>query len=125
MSFDRDFLGMMPQTLTYQAYVSISTDGYGSLYYGSTSGAKSVLGRIQAVRTDIRSATSREVVPATFKLLLAPWSTAGTSDTVTVSPLDKITLPSGFLVAGSCAPPILKAYPVQDESGHHHNEVWL
>ena len=130
MSFDRDFFDMMPQSLTYQAYVSISTDGYGSLYHGSTSGAKTVKGRIQAIRSDIRTTISRENVPtgvgiATYKVIMAPWSTAGTSDTITVSPMDKITLPSGFLVAGSCSPPILKAYPVQDEDGHHHNEVWF
>ena len=122
---EHEFLTMMPQTITYQAYVSLTTDGYAAPYHGTTSGAKSVRCRIQALRVDIRSATSREVAPSTFKILTAPWSTAGTSDTVTVSVLDKITLPSGFIVAGSCAPTILRAYPVQDESGHHHNEVWL
>jgi len=125
MSFDHGFLGMMPQSITYQAYSAISTDGYGAPTWTSTSGAKTVSCRIQAVRKDIRSTATREIVTTTFKVLMAPWSTSGTSDTITVTPLDKITLPSGFQVAGSCQPPIVQAYPVQDESGHHHNEVWL
>lgn len=123
MGFDRDFFDMMPQSLTYYPYSSItSTDGYGARTYGM---AKTVKGRIQAVRSNVADAQRREVRPATFKVIMAPWSTSGTSDTVTISPLDKITLPTGFLVAGSCSPPIIKAYPVQDEDGHHHNEVWL
>ena len=125
MSFDKGFLEMMPQTITYLAYSSISTDGFAAPTWTSTSAAKSVYGRVQAVRQDVRSVSTREIVTTTFKVLLAPWSQAGTSDTVTVTPLDKIILPTGFLGAGSCSPPIVKAYPVQDEDGHHHNEVWL
>src|SRR5512139_1869619 len=102
MSFDHGFLGMMPQSVTYQAYASISTDGYAAPTWTSTSGAKTVRARIQAIRSDIRNAKTREIVGASFKLILAPFSTAGTSDAVTVTPLDKITLPTGFLVAGSC-----------------------
>jgi hypothetical protein len=122
VSFDRGFLDMMPATVSYQRYSSISTDGYAGPSYGT---AKNVRARIQAVREDARSVTAREVRPAGFKVLMAPYSTAGTSDTVTVTALDKITLPSGFLVAGSCSPPIVRAYPCQDEDGLHHHEVWL
>lgn len=122
MSLDREFLSMMPATVTYSPYSAISTDGYAAPSYGTS---KSVRARIQAVRKDVRSATTREIVGSNLKLLMAPWSTAGTSDTVTVTALDKVILPSGFLVAGSCSPPIITAYPVQDESGLHHNEVWL
>lgn len=122
MSLDRDFLNMMPSEVTYYPYSSISSGGYGSRSYGA---AKTVVARIQAVRENVAGKDSRDVVPSTFKLLMAPWSTSGTSDTVTISVLDKIALPSGFIVAGSCSPPILKAYPVWDESGLHHNEVWL
>ena len=125
MAFERQFLAMMPQTISYQAYASISTDGYGAPSWVSTSGAKTVSCRIQAIRKDMRAASTREIVPTTFKVITAPFSSAGTSDTVTITPLDKITLPTGFLVAGSCSPPIVQAYPVQDEAGHHHNEVWL
>ena len=122
MSFDRDFLNMLPETVSYYPYSSISTDGYGAREYGD---ARSVKARIQAEREDVQSPTGREVVPTTFKLLMAPYSTAGTSDTVRVSVLDMIVLPTSFLVAGSSNPPIVKAYPVTDESGLHHNEVWL
>ena len=122
MSFDKDILNMLPSEVTYYPYSSISSDGYGSRSYGT---AKTVAARIQAVREDVATKSGREVVPSTFKILMAPWSTSGTSDTVTISALDKIALPSGFVVAGSCSPPILKAYPVWDESGLHHNEVWL
>lgn len=125
MGYERQFFDMMPQTISYQAYSAISSGAYGEPTWASTSAAKTVYCRIQALRKDIRSVSTREIVPSTFKVILAPWSTAGTSDTVTVTPLDKITLPTGFLVAGSCSPPIIQAYPVQDESGHHHNEVWL
>jgi hypothetical protein len=122
MSFDRDFFNMLPETVTYYPYSSMSTDGYGSRAYGD---ARSVKARIQAVREDARTVSSREVAGATFKLLMAPWSTSGTSDTVMVSVLDKLVLPSAFIVSGSSSPPIVKAYPVQDEDGLHHNEVWL
>ncbi len=125
MSFDRQFLAMLPQSISYRAYVGTSSGGYGATDHGSTSTTKTVRARIQAVRADVRSLSSREVVGASFKLITAPWSTAGTSDAVSITALDKITLPAGFLVAGSCAPPIIRAYPVQDESGHHHNEVWI
>ena len=122
MSFERDFLAFMPQSVTYHPYSSISTDGYASPSYGTS---KTVKARIQGVRADMRGVSSREIVGATFRVYMAPWSTSGTSDTVTVTALDKITLPTGFLVAGSCSPPIIKAYPCQDEEGHHHNEVWI
>ncbi len=122
MSFDRSFLDMMPATVSYQRYSSISTDGYATQQWGT---AKNVRARIQAIREDARTTNEREVRPAGFKVLMAPYSTAGTSDTVTVTALDRITLPTGFLVAGSCSPPIAQAYPVQDEDGLHHNEVWL
>jgi hypothetical protein len=124
MSFDRDFFDMMPALVAYQAYSGISTGGYG-MPTNSTSTGQTVRARIQAVREDVRELKTREIVGATFKVLMAPWSTAGTSDTVRVTPLDKIILPTGFLVAGSCSPPIVKAYPVDDEDGFHHNEVWI
>ncbi len=123
MSFDRAFFDMMPQSITYQAWTKTSTESYGTQIHSTDS--KTLRARIQASRTDVRSRDSREVVGATFKLIVAPYSTVSTSDAVTVTALDKITLPTGFLVAGSCSPPIVRAYPVEDESGLHHNEVWL
>jgi hypothetical protein len=125
VSFDRTLLDMMPATVTYQRYTGISTDGYATQTWSTGSGLKSVRARIQAVRANERTVPGREVKPEGFKVLMAPYSTAGTSDTVTVTALDKITLPAGFLVAGSCSPPIVRAYPCQDEDGLHHNEVWL
>lgn len=122
MSFEREFLNDMPATVTYHPYSAISTDGYAAPTFGTS---KSVRARIQPIRANNRTTTEREVAGATFKVLMAPFSTAATSDTVTVTALDKITLPTGFQVAGSSAPPIVRAYPVQDESGLHHNEVWL
>lgn len=125
MAFEPTFLALMPQEVLYQPFGSISTDGYGAPTWATTGQAKTVRARIQAIRADTRTASSREITGASFKLVMAPYSTAGTSDSVTVTPLDKITLPTGFLVAGSCSPPIIRAYPVQDETGHHHNEVWI
>jgi hypothetical protein len=123
MSFESEFLGMMPQSITYHPYSSISTAGYGGPSYGTS---KTVRCRIQAARANNRDLDSREIVGATFKVLTAPYSTSGTSDSVTITAMDKITLPTAFLVAGSCSPPIIRAYPVHDETtGVHHNEVWI
>ncbi len=123
MSFDAQWVDMLPQTIAYSAYVGNSTDGYGTNTH--TTSSKNVRCRIQAVRADIRSTITHEVAGASFKIITAPYSTVGTSDTITISVLDKIALPAGFVVSGSTQPPILRAYPVQDETGHHHNEVWL
>jgi hypothetical protein len=120
VSFERDFLEFMPFTLTYQAYAGISTGGYGVRTYSTDS--KSVRCRIEPLRRIVKDVQNREVATS-FRISTAPWSTAGTSDTVTMTALDKITLPSGFLVAGSCSPAIITAYPCQDEAGLHHNEV--
>ena len=123
MSFEAEFLDMMPATFTVRTFSAISTDGYATRTYTSTSG-QSVLGRVQPHRRLVRDNTGREVTTS-FSLYLAPYSTAGTSDAVTVSVLDKLTLPAGFQVAGSCQPPIIAAYPCQDEVGLHHNEVLI
>ena len=121
MSFERDFLDMMPASVTYQAFASLSTDGYAVKTYGS---AKTVRARIQPHKKIVKDSNGREV-SSSIQLYMAPWSTAGTSDSVSVGPSDLITLPSGFLVAGSSAPPIIAAYACQDESGAHHNEVLI
>jgi hypothetical protein len=120
VSFERDFLAFMPFTLTYQAYSGISTDGYGARTYST--GTKSVRCRIEPHRQIVKDVQSREVTTS-FRISTAPYSTVSSTDTVTITALDKITLPTGFLVAGSCSPQIISAYLCQDEAGLHHNEV--
>ena len=123
MTWGKDFLAMMPATCTLRTFSAISTDGYATRTYTSTSG-QSVRCRVQPHRTLIKDTNGREITTS-FSLYLAPYSTAGTSDTVTISVLDKLTLPAGFQVAGSCEPPIMRAYPCQDEHGLYHNEVMV
>jgi len=126
MSFERDFFEMMPETVSYRAYSSLSTDGYASKVYSpaATDTAKSVRARVEPHKTIVKDVNGREVV-SSIRVFLAPWSTAGTSDSINVGPSDLITLPSGFLLAGSSAPPIIAAYRTQDEGGMHHNEVLI
>ena len=125
MTLDKDFLDLMPNTITWEAFSSLSTDGYGAKTYAA---GQSLRCRIQQTRRLVRGLDGQEIVSTTT--LYAP-PTSTTSGAVVVNPYDRITLPSGFLVAGSSQPPIISVYRGQDEtagggaSSDHHIEVYL
>ena len=120
MSFDRGFLSMMPQTVTWAAFSSLSTDGNGTRTYST---GRSVKARVQQKRQLVRDLTGREVVSQTV-VYMAPFDTSDATIT-TIGPSDKLTLPSGFTATGSTAPRIISVDRVQDATGNHHFRVYL
>lgn len=120
MSFERDFLAWMNQTVTYNAYTGLSTDGYSARTYSTDS--RSIAARIEMVRRIVKGAEGRDAVSNTT-VLTPPYDTSSCSLAITVA--DKITLPSGFLASGSSTNPIIFVEPHYDEDGLHHFEVLL
>lgn len=120
MTFDRQFLDMMPQTVTVTAFSALSSDGLGAQSYSS---GRSVRARIEQKRKLVRDAGGREVTSETT-VYTPPYDTASTAALV-INPMDQLTLPSGFLVAGSSAPPIINVERGQDENAEYGFAVYL
>lgn len=123
MSFDAEFLSMFPQTVTWTPISGLSTDGYGVMTY-STSGTKTLQARIEQKRRLVRDAVGREVVSSTT-VFVPPYDNSTGQTAVVISVSDRITLPSGFLSAGSSTPPIIAVEREQDDVGDHHFAVYM
>ena len=120
MAFEREFLDMFPQTVTWEPFSSYSTDGYGTRTFST---GRSVRARVQQKRTTVRDQQGRETVSNT-RVFLSPF-VSGTTTAVTIGPFDRLTLPAGFLSVGSSAPPIITVDRSQDDVGDHHFAVYL
>lgn len=110
---------MMSSTVEYSRFSAFSTDGRGVKSYEDPI---KVQCRIQPTRRLVKDLSGREVV-ASITVIMAPFSTAGSSDVIKVGVSDRIELPAGLQVAGSSQPPIISSYVVQDEQGLHHSTV--
>ena len=119
MSFESEFAEFMPNTVTLEPFSTLSTDGRGSRTYGTSVSFKA---RIEQRRRLVRDNQGREVMSQTT-VYVPPTTTAGAAVTVNVS--DRLTLPSGFLVAGSSQPPMIWVERQQDETGNHHYAMYL
>ena len=114
-----EFLDMMPQTVTWEASSALSSDGYGAVSYST---GLSIRGRVEQKRRLVRDSGGREVVSTSTVYLDCVTTSSGS---VVMNAYDRLTLPSGFLVAGSSQPPIISVARQQDEAGDHHIEVYL
>lgn len=111
----------MPQTVTLRKFGALSTDGFGARTASTT---YSVRARVEQERHLVRDVTGREVVSSTT-VYLAPYDSSTGQVAITVDVSDRVVLPSGFLVAGSSAPPIMAVERLQDDGGDHHIAVRL
>lgn len=114
MAIDSQLLDWFNTTVTLENANGSSSGGYGGRTYAT---AVSVIARAEpyVVRT-----RSHEGTPAVTKgrLFLAPFCASGTSASVTVTPKDRITLPSSDFIRGAGRQPrIIDVSQQQDEYG--------
>lgn len=121
MTFETQFLDFMPQTVSLRKFSALSTDGMGARTSATT---YSVRARVEQNRRLVRDASGREVV-STTQVYLAPYDNSTGQTAIVVDVSDRIVLPSGFLVAGSSAPPIMSVERQQDDAGDHHIAVMV
>ena len=105
MLFD-GFLDMCPHTVTLEPFVSL--DQYSAKTYGA---AVTHRARVQGKTRMVRTMAGEEAV-SHITVYLAP---------VSVSPQDRLTLPSPFLPT---QPDILDVQRVSDEAGQHHVVIY-
>jgi len=105
MSFDSNFLALMPSTVLVQDLASLSTDGYGVPTY--TTGT-SYRGHVMQKPTMVKTIDGTEELAQT-----AVWI----NSTSTFSPYAKIS------VAGSTVGPLLAVQHHYDEDGLHHSKA--
>jgi hypothetical protein len=108
MSFEEEFLSMMPHEVTVQK--AGASTGTGHRTYGT---AKTYRARIEHDVRTVRNAQGEEVVSNTVVYL---------NTTDEIQPDDLLTLPSGFIPR---KPPIITIGRVSDEDGLHHTVVRL
>lgn len=106
MSFEDDFLDLMPHSVVVNAYASIN--GYGSPTY-STVGS-TYTARVTYKQKMVRSFDGTEKVSMANAVL---------NCTGTINPDDKITLPDGTVR------PIVNINTISDTGGQHHVSVFF
>jgi len=108
----QEFEDMLTQTVL--VYSKTGTDVHGSPTHTTT--PKRIKARVQVVegRAQRTFTVDKEEVMAKYKLIL------GT--TTTINKQDKITLPDGYEPTTMM---LLGVYPVDDESGRSHYEIWV
>lgn len=104
MGFPAAFLAVMNQTVTVRDLTGVSTDGYGTPTYSTTTSSLSA--RVTGTAETIRTFEGTEETATTV---------AWIRSTSTFSPLAKWTLPDGT------SPPVLKIDSVYDEDGTLHH----
>ena len=105
MSFDSNFLTLMPSTAKVQELASLSTDGYGVPVYGSTLTFRC---HVMQKPTMVKTIDGTEELAHTVVWM---------NSTSTFSPYAKIT------VNGSTVGPVLAVQHHYDEDGLHHTKV--
>ena len=121
MSFELEYEDWFYNSVTLQRFSGLSTDGYGARTYST---AQTVRARVEQVRRLVRDNEGKEVVSNTT-VYIPPYDASTSAPSITVSASDKITLPSGYLSAGSSQPPIISVERCDDEEVTHHFEVFL
>lgn len=104
MSFENDFLDLMPHTITHSTFKSF--DGYGKASYSTIS--SSYTARVTYNAKLVRSFNGQEQVSSAQAVL---------ATTKTIRTDDKLTLPSGD------SPIILRIEKMSDTGGLHHQMV--
>lgn len=118
MAFEAEFLSMMPDRITVEPYVSMSTDGYAVRTYGA---AKTFAARVEPYGKLTKDSQHKDVVSNT-RIFMPATDTAGTTYILNIA--DRVTMPAAYTATGIHAnPPIISVQPVNDEDGLHHQEV--
>lgn len=108
MGFDDGLLGLMPSTLKVNALKGVSTDGYGTASYSSSTASYRC--RVVEKQTLVHTFEGDEQVARTV---------AWVRSTSTFGPWDKVTLPDGT------TPRLLAVEDYPDEDGHHHQKLYF
>ena len=106
MSFESEFLDLMPHTITRNAFAS--RDEYASPTYSTA--VNSYRARVVYNQTLVRTFKGTEELSKCQAYI---------NCTGSISPFDKITLPDNTI------PPILAIKILPDEEGTHHNVVYF
>ena len=112
MTYEAEFDTFLPETVTYEPY--LSEDGYGARTFGA---AKSVLARVENKTSLVRDISGREV-PSRGRLFMKPTATDASAVRPTIK--DRVTLPASY---SPQAPPIIDVLAVNDSDGVHHYEL--
>jgi hypothetical protein len=121
VTFSRDMLEMMPQTIVVQAFSALSTDGYGANTHSTTSYSVKCYIEDKVVRTK-NPLTGRELV-SSRQIYAAPYDTSTGQVEVKVSVYDKITLPSTSF--NPQTPPIVNVVHYDDRNGFFGQVVFI
>ena len=108
MGFDVGLLDLMPSTLKVNALKGVSTDGYGTASYSSST--KSYRCRVVEKQ---RLVTTFEGVEQMASTVVWVRSTS------TFGPWDKVTLPD------NTTPRLLAVEDYPDQDGHHHQKLFF
>jgi hypothetical protein len=108
MAFDTALLDLMPWTLKVNTLKGVSTDGYGTATWSSST--RSHRCRVVEKQTLVHTFDGDEQVARTV---------AWVRSTSTFGPWDKITLPDGT------HPRLLAVEEYPDEQGHHHSRLYF
>ena len=108
MAFDTDLLALMPSTLKVNVLKGVSTDGYGTATWSSST--KSYRCRVVEKQTLVHTFEGDEQMARTVVWVRS---------TSTFGPWDKITLPDGT------TPRLLAVEDYPDEDGAHHQRLFF
>jgi|GEM_PF-4667130 len=108
MSFDIGLLDLMPSTLKVNGLKGVSTDGYGTATWSTTTGSYRC--RIVEKQSLVHTFDGDEQIARTV---------AWVYSTSTFGPWDKITLPD------ASSPRLLAVEEYGDEDGHHHSRLYF
>lgn len=121
MVLDPQFLLWMPYRCTIQQVGSLSTDSYGARVL---SAGFSWQCRIEQESRLYVTKEGREV-RCSATLFGPPYDASTGKVAIMINPTDKLTLPSGLIIAGSSQPPIITVLQHQDETETMYYEVLL
>ena len=107
MGFDDALLDLMPDTLKVNALKGVSTDGYGTASYSSST--QSYRCRLVEKQTLVHTFDGDEQVARTVVWV---------KSTSTFGPWDKITMPDGSLLR------LIAVEDYRDEVGAHHQKLF-
>lgn len=109
MSWEREFLDLMPSSVTVAHLASRSVTG--TVTYTTT--ASTYRARIVQKQHQVRDSQGNTVMAAAVMWI---------ASTGTINATDRIRIPAG---SGSTAPPILAVESFPDEDGTHHYKIHL
>lgn len=114
MALDAQLLEHMVATITLENVISSSSGGWGARGFGP---AHNVKARIEQYVARVQSHDGNEVV-SKARVFAAPFDTS-TSGTVAVSfhVPDRVTIPSGYILAADTVPRIISVEQHADEDG--------